>query len=159
MNTNMILNKLNLKTKGQFFKLSYVSDLPLTAAAKREGHNAYKVTTATVRYGINYSSQKAVQEKKAQAIASGATPSDYGTLSWGTWKKGYEGVVIEHKGQNYIRLYSTPNKAKSRYFVDGVEVNLDALKNSGLIQNSYFNKSNEKPLAMTIKAENIQEIM
>lgn len=158
MNTNMIINKLNLKQNGQFFKVSYVSDLPITAAAKKAGHNAYKVTEATVRKGIHYKSQKAYKEKM-QAMGLPVNSSNPLELPWGTWQKGNEGLVIEHKGQNYIRLYTTPNKAKSRYYVDGVEVSLEGLKNSGLVQNSYFNKSGELPLAMTIKAENIQEIL
>lgn len=160
MNTNMILSRLSTKTNGAFIKVTYTSDIPVKAAYKKAGVTAYKETTMTVRKGIRYTAQKAVMEKQFEKLANG-TATDISTstpLSWGQWKKGYEGLVIEHKGVDYIRFYSSPNKAKSIYYLNGKEMTLEELKNSGMILDSFFNKSTEKPLAMTIKAENIQKI-
>lgn len=163
MNTQMIIDRLNQKQNGSFFNVHTVSDIKLTAAAQRANHHAYKETFMTVRKGINYKNMKAVKNKLALKVANGEITqyeADHmeHPLAWGTWRKGCEGLVIEHKGQNYIRLYSSPNKAKSRYFLDGVEVTLDALKASGLVPPSYFNKSGEPMTAITLKAENIMSI-
>lgn len=68
MNTNMIINKLSTKRNGQFFNISYVSDLPMTAKAKREGIVALKITKATVRKGISYKNMKSVQERLGDRI-------------------------------------------------------------------------------------------
>ena len=163
MNTQMIIDRLNQKQNGAFFNVRTVSDIPMLAAAKRMGHTCYKETVMTVRKGISYKNMKAVKDKIALKVANGEiTQAEIDALDhklpWGAWKAGSEGLIIEHKGQNYVRLYSSPNKAKVRYFLDGVEVTYDALKNSGVVQPSYFNKSGEPMTAITLKAENIMVI-
>lgn len=151
MNTNMIINKLSTKRNGQFFNISYVSDLPMTAKAKREGIVALKVTKATVRKGISYKNMKSVQERLGDKINE---PLE---LPWGIWVPEYKGLLIEHKGKTYLRLYSSPNKSKSVYLVNGKEVSLDELKSMGIVQNSYWNKTG-KPDCLTVNTANIEEI-
>ena len=63
MNTNMIINKLSTKQNGSFFNIEVVTDVPLCAAAKRNGHNCYKKSLMNVRKGISYKKMKAVREK------------------------------------------------------------------------------------------------
>ena len=151
MNTNMIINKLSTKRNGQFFNISYVSDLPMTAKAKREGIVALKITKATVRKGISYKNMKSVQERLGDRINE---PLE---LPWGIWVPEHKGLLIEHKGKIYLRLYSSPNKNKSVYLVNGKEVSLDELKSMGVVQNSYWNKSG-KPDCLTVNTANIEEI-
>lgn len=151
MNTNMIINKLSTKRNGQFFNISYVSDLPMTAKAKREGIVALKITKATVRKGISYKNMKSVQERLGDRINE---PLD---LPWGSWVPEHRGLLIEHKGKIYLRLYSSPNKNKSIYLVNGKEVSLDELKSMGIVQNSYWNKTG-KPDCLTVNTANIEEI-
>ena len=151
MNTNMIINKLSTKRNGQFFNISYVSDLPMTAKAKREGVVALKITKATVRKGISYKNMKSVQERLGDRINE---PLD---LPWGIWVPEHKGLLIEHKGKIYLRLYSSPNKNKSVYLVNGKEVSLDELKSMGIVQNSYWNKTG-KPDCLTVNTANIEEI-
>lgn len=151
MNTNMIINKLSTKRNGQFFNISYVSDLPMTAKAKREGIVALKITKATVRKGISYKNMKSVQERLGDRINE---PLE---LPWGIWVPEHKGLLIEHKGKIYLRLYSSPNKNKSVYLVNGKEVSLDELKSMGIVQNSYWNKSG-KPDCLTVNTANIEEI-
>ena len=91
MNINMIINKLSTKRNGQFFNISYVSDLPMTAKAKREGIVALKVTKATVRKGISYKSMKSVQERLGDRVNE---PLE---LPWGSWVPEHRGLLIEHK--------------------------------------------------------------
>ena len=151
MNTNMIINKLSTKRNGQFFNISYVSDLPMTAKAKREGIVALKITKATVRKGISYKNMKSVQERLGDRINE---PLD---LPWGSWVPEHRGLLIERKGKTYLRLYSSPNKNKSVYLVNGKEVSLDELKSMGIVQNSYWNKTG-KPDCLTVNTANIEEI-
>lgn len=151
MNTNMIINKLSTKRNGQFFNISYVSDLPMTAKAKREGIIALKITKATVRKGISYKNMKSVQEKLGDRINE---PLE---LPWGIWVPEHKGLLIEHKGKTYLRLYNSPNKNKSVYLVNGKEVPLDKLKSMGIVQNSYWNKTG-KPDCLTVNTANIEEI-
>ena len=151
MNTNMIINKLSTKRNGQFFNISYVSDLPMTAKAKREGIVALKITKATVRKGISYKNMKSVQERLGDRINE---PLD---LPWGSWIPEHKGLLIGHKGKTYLRLYNSPNKNKSVYLVNGKEVSLDELKAMGIVQNSYWNKTG-KPDCLTVNTANIEEI-
>ena len=152
MNKSMIIDALNEKKNGAFFSVRLVSDVKLTAAAKKSGVTAYKVTDMTARKGIDYKAQKSVQ---AKVDAGKVLMHD---LPWGNWVEGQEGLLIEHKGATYVRLYSAPNKATCRYYLNGKKVTLEELKNSGYVLGSYFNKSGEKPDAMTVRIENVQKI-
>lgn len=152
MNTSMIISTLNKKRNGSWFNASWVSDLPLNAAAKKAGVIGYKITNAQCRKGIQYKSQKNVKAKIDHGYELKSE------LPWGNWKSGHEGLIIEHKNNNYVRLYLGPNKSKVEYYLNGSKVTYEDLKNSGYLQASFFNKSDEKPDAITVKCENIQEI-
>lgn len=154
MTTTMIINKLANKQNGAFFKIRWVSELPVNAAGKKLGVTAYKLTDATCRKGINYDKQKSVQAK----VDEGKILTH--ELPWGQWHPDYAGLIIQHKGNDYVRVYLGPNKAKATYILNGAVCSYDNLKNSGYIQPSYFKKaeSGEKPDALTLKAENIQMI-
>lgn len=152
MNTNMILQTLKTINKGQWFKLSYVSDLPLTAQARRDGYVVYKRCSMTARYGIQYRNIAKVQERfedKADVKHE---------LSWGQWVPGHEGTLIEHKGAKYLRVYTSPNKSKNEYFVNGTAITKEGLMVLGIIQKSYWNRKGTVPDCMTIKVENIETI-
>lgn len=152
MNTNLIISKIASKNKGQFFKIGYITDVPMSAKGKKEGHIVLKYTRATVRWGINFSNIKAVQERRAESVVE-KTEHD---LPWGTWSATHPGLVIEHKGIEYIRLYTTPNKNRSTFYLDGRPIDVEVLKKTGYIIPSYWNK---KPMeCLTIKAGNIQDI-
>ena len=153
MTKTEILNALNLRNKGAWFNTRIVSDIKLSAAAKAAGHTAQKVSKMTVRYGINYMNQKHVIAK-AEIDDKCLTHK----LPWGEWDEEHKGVLINHKGSVYLRLYTSPNKNKTQYYLDGKEVTYDELKNSGLVLASYFKSSGEKPDAMTINIQNIQAI-
>lgn len=156
MNTNLIIANLKKIRKGQWFYCAFTSDLPLTAAAKREGYVAYKRTACTVRYGINYTNINTVKERFQLKANMGETVSH--ALPWGQWKPGYEGILIEHKNNDYLRVYTSPNPFKSQYFVNGVPITKEGLMTLGIIQKSYWNKKDEKPEALTLKTANIEAI-
>ena len=137
---------------GAFFNAEIKGAVNLSADAKKAGHTAYKVSHVTVRKGIDYDAQKSVQDK---VLNEGKVLTH--ELPWGEWstEPGEENLIINHKGNKYIRLYSSPNESIVKYFLDDVEVSLDELKDSGLVLASFFKPSTEKPDAMTVKIENI----
>jgi hypothetical protein len=154
MNLNDIINKLYDKQNGSFFKVRYVSELPLTAEAKRKGVDVYKITEATVRKGVRYSNMKAIKAK----VEAGYVLTH--KLPWGTWHPLYEGLIIQHKDVDYIQLATSPNKSKSIYVLNGETVSYAHLKKTGYIQNSWFTKMEtmDKPDVLTIKVSNIMKI-
>lgn len=154
MNTNYMIAKLATKKNGQFFKASYVSDLPMTAAAKRNGVIALKYTTGTFRKGLNYNNLKSVQQKRMD----GTLPSTPEKLPWGSWDARWPGLVIEHKDKLYVRFYSSPNRPKSTYYLNGKPISKEELMALGVVQNSYWKKGDTAPDCITVNIANIQEI-
>lgn len=152
MNTNLILQSLKSINKGTWFNLAYTSDLPLTAQAKRDGFVVYKRTTMTARWGINYKNISTVKERfedKADVKHE---------LSWGQWVPGHEGTLLEHKGTKYLRVYTSPNKGQTEFFVNGKPITKEGLMTLGIIQKSYWNRKGPAPECMSIKVENIENI-
>ena len=152
MNTNYAINVISKKNKGQFFKMTYITDVTLSAKGKREGHVVLKYTHGTFRWGINYNNMKSVQLKRKE----GALPADPQKLPWGEWSASHPGLVIEHKGTEYLRVYASPNKNKATYYLDGRPISIEDLKETGFVVPSYWKKSS--PDCLTIKIANIQEI-
>ena len=158
MNTNMMMEILKQKNKGQWFKCFWTSDVPVKASAKRNGIVVNKMSEATVRFGINYTSQKKVQAK----VEAGYELSH--ELPWGSWRPGLEGILIDHTNKageqnTYIRLYGSPNKSKVQYFLNGKPIEIEQLKSLGYVQESYWNKSGEKPDCFTVNIRNITGII
>ena len=151
MNTNYLINSLSKKNNGAFFKISYITDVPMTAQAKRDGNVVIKYTTTTVRKEIDYDKMKSVQAKVEQGKVLTHE------LPWGHWMAGHEGLLIEHKDKIYVRLYNSPNKPKSDFFLNGKLIEKEKLKTLGLVLNSYWNK-NEAFDCITVNTGNIQEI-
>lgn len=152
MNIETLLNQVQAKNKGAFFNIEYVNDLPLNAKAKKLGIVATKTVINTVRYGIDYDHQKAVQNK----IKNGKELTH--ELPWGAWstEPAEAGLIINHKGNKYIRLYTSPNKPKVEYQVNGIPVSFNELRELDCLVNSFFNKkSTERSDALTINIKNI----
>lgn len=149
MDTKELLENLKTKADGADFTVQYVGDLPLNAAAKKAGITAYKTTQMKVQKGLKYSELQSVKDK----INEGFELSH--TLPWGSWKEGYEGLLIEHKGNDYIRLYPANDVPKTTYFINNNEMTYDELKESGYLVNSFFNKKESALEVLTIKVGNI----
>ena len=153
MNKETLIKTLAKKNSGSWFNITWKSDLPLLKAAKDQNVTAYKMTSAQCRKEISYAAQKSVQAKVQRGYQLTHE------LPWGKWVEGYEGLLIENKGINYVRLYFGPNKSETKYYLNGKEVTYNDLKESGMIQNGYFNKkSSERPDCITVKVDNIQVI-
>lgn len=152
MNRNMMLKVLQNKNKGQWMICRWTSDLPIKAMYKKQGVVVNKTTTATVRVGISYQNMKSVQAK----VNRGHELKH--ELSWGKWSEEYPGLLIEHKGNTYLRMYNSPNKPKSSYFLNGKPISKEELINSGVVLDSYWKKSNESVDCFTVNITNIEEI-
>jgi hypothetical protein len=77
-------------------------------------------------------------------------------LSWGEWVDGSD-VLIKHKDQYYVRLYTSPNKPKVQYFLDGVAIAASELKKTGLLQPAYW-ASDGVSECMTLKVDSVNKI-
>lgn len=160
MNTTLVMDKLNAKVKGSWFKIRYTSDVTLTASAKRAGHTCYKTTTTTCRFGINYRNLASVKAK----VADGTIPADHKfTLPWGQWLPGQEGKFLCHTGKDnkykeYVRLYTSPNKPRCQYYLDGHPISKEALMNTGLVVGSYWKNSDTVVECLTLNTANIEQI-
>ncbi len=157
MNINMIIAKLANKNKGSFFKCEWISDLPVKAAYKKQDIVVHKESHATVRYGIRYSNMKSVQQK----VVEGKNLTH--ELPWGKYREGYEGILIDHinkagEQKTYLRLYTSPNKTKVQYYVNGKPITKNELISLGYVQDSYWKKNNEDIDCFTVDVTNIKEI-
>lgn len=165
MKVEELLKILETRNNGGFIKIHWVSDLgnKQTAKSKKNGDVIQKDTVTTIRKGIKYTNIKSVKEaliEKGQYTIdpeTGKIEVFSKNLPWGNWVSGYEGLLIENKGETYIRFYTTPNNPNSKYLLNGKEVDKDELKKLDIMQNSYWNKS-EPTDCLTVKIKNIKEI-
>lgn len=142
-----------LNSKGNFLRAAWKSNPK--PAAKHKGVDLEKRTTAIVRSGISYENLSAVQK----GIEEG-TRGEVESLPWGEWKVDSQGeslfpYVIEHKGQDYYRLYPTDSKCETHYYVNGEEVEKEKFAEyltPGKARELFEEKN---PLCFTVKADNI----
>ena len=97
--------------RGQYVTVVWESEVKTAA---KHGVSRRKVTTATVRTGVEYAN-----------LAQNAD-RETGALPWGEWANANDGTslypwIIEHKGADYIRVYISV-----LHYVNGERVSLDA---------------------------------
>ena len=164
MKLEQLLKELGKKKNGVWFKIEWTTNLngKLCAAAKREGHVVTKNVSTTVRKGIKYANMASVRER---FISEGKFLVDPKTgethifpekLSWGEWVDGSD-VLIKHKDQYYVRLYTSPNTPKVQYFLDGVAIAKEELQKLGLLQGAYWKSENVQE-CMTLKVDSVDKI-
>jgi len=161
METLEIVRALADKQNGAFFKATWETNVPLSALGKKANVFIVKRIRAVVRKGISYKAQKSVIEK-----VNAGTRELTGELPWGNWKAGYDGLIVEHKDKEYVRVYLGPNPSHIEYIVierkDGkvkeYKLTKEQLAKTGWVTNSYLKPSAEKPDALTITCDNILSI-
>ena len=167
MTVEKLLEILSTKGNGQFIKVHWISNLngKQSASSKKNGDVIKKDVVTTVRKGLDSKNIKAVQKRLLEKGQYNIDPKTgkieffLNKLSWGDWRKGYEGLLIDYNGKTYVRFYTTPNKPTSRYLLNGKEIDKEKLKELGVMQNSYWTKQEkEETIFMDLKIENIQEI-
>ena len=98
MTNNEILEKLATAKKGKYIQLSKIKDL---------GSGITKVSDLVIRLGVDYANMKINEGREV------------GGLPWGHWVEGLEGLVIEHKGNYYLRVTTAySNNNKSYYYLN-----------------------------------------
>ena len=75
-----------------------------------------------------------------------------GPLPWGTWK--VAPYVIEHKGQDYARLYCVDNSLRCVYTVDGEVVDRDTF--NGYLTPSAANAPRPNGGTITVKMSGVR---
>ena len=116
MNAQEILQKLQNTKKGTYVSLTKIKDL---------GNDIIKESDMRITVGVNYKNLKANKDKEIQP------------LPWGKWVKGLENLVVEHKGNYYLRITSTnPNDLEkasdviaTRYIQNGKEISKEEVIN------------------------------
>lgn len=86
MTNQEILNTLATVKKGTYLSLTKVKDL---------GEGIRKESDMRIRIGVQYSNMAVNAERET------------GSLPWGSWVPGFENLVVEHKGNYYLRITST----------------------------------------------------
>lgn len=86
MTNNEILERLSSIRNGAYLKVTKEKDL---------GQNIKKISTLKLRKGVKTNNMSIYKDKQV------------GPLPWGNWVEGLENLVIEYKGNYYLRLVST----------------------------------------------------
>lgn len=109
MTNQEILMKLAEAKKGRYINLTKTKDL---------GQGIVKESDMVIRLGVSYANMQINENRQT------------GQLPWGKWVEGLENLVIEHKGNYYLRITSTDpanpengaDVIATRYLMNGVEV-------------------------------------
>ena len=134
MNNQEILNKLNNIKKGRFISLKKKKDL---------GEGITKISDLVIRLGVEYANMQINEGRQV------------GSLPWGHWVEGLEGLVIEHKGTYYLRVASSySNNNKSYYYLNGKEISKEEVIN--LLGEKKLHTGN--PDVYNIKFQNIIQL-
>ncbi len=109
MTNEEILNKMGNVKKGKYISLKKKKDL---------GNGIEKISDLVIRLGVDYANMEVAKGKEV------------GSLPWGNWVEGLEGLVIEHKGNYYLRVASSySNNGKSIYLLNGNEISKEEVVN------------------------------
>jgi hypothetical protein len=102
----------------QFANIMFVADGGIPK--KVINGNVQKLVSTRVQ--INYSYENAVNNRLAKQGEERTFVAQ--SLPWGSWVKGQENKLIEHKGNLYLRYYEYKGADyRQMWFVDGVEAN------------------------------------
>ena len=134
MTNQEILNQIGKVKKGKYVSLKKKKDL---------GNGIEKVSDLVIRLGVDYANMKVAEGKEV------------GGLPWGHWVEGLEGLVIEHKGNYYLRVASSySNNGKSIYLLNGNEISKEEV--IAILGEKKVQSAN--PDVYNIKFENILEL-
>ena len=107
MTNQEILNKLAEVKKGKYISLKKKKDLGENIL----GEKITKISELVIRLGVDYANMKVAEGKVV------------GSLPWGNWVEGLEGLVIEHKGNYYLRVASSyANNGKATYYLNDQQI-------------------------------------
>jgi len=139
-----------MQRKGQYVTLSTRRPVKM-----RKGQpEVFKLSTYTVRVGVNYDNIQAVQDKRA----TGDLPAQNAGLPWGEWVD--FPYTIAHKGEMYLRCtiaHNTKHKAHTAFeLADGTPIDAGAVRVMALA--SEFKEGGSDNDVFNIKVSSIVKI-
>lgn len=143
---------------GKWFACDIESDVPLSAKGKKAGVHVVKYTHGTFRTGINYSATKVIRDK-VEAGAYDDTAAHQ--LPWGKWVVTNRLIGHYNKAGEYnlyARMYSSPNKIKTKYTINGVPTTIEQLIADGYVNQSTVKKSGENTGVYSVNIANIVKL-
>ena len=153
---NDVLVKLSNKQKGTFVTITWKGDIE-NANAHKKGVSVTKLTTATVRWGVNYSKLAKVIAKEKER-----TEPKREVAIWYRHKEGAPFVIesLKDNSKTYLQIFPIQRKGyiKTKYFINGSEVSKKQVQESGYVNDSKFKTSDEEVLIMTVATDNIVSI-
>ena len=131
---------------GTFFRIGYITELPVKAAYAKEGWKILKQTESTVRTGVNYGKIKSVVEERD------IVPIQKGRIYQNTdTEQMYLRVFPTKKGTNKKVSYILVTPGHSEYHFNDLDEEMREM-----VRDSYFNEKS-RPIA-TIKIDNIYKV-
>ena len=147
-----ILNCLSKIQNGANFKIQYAKDCSSKVSAKFKGNSVTKITTSSVRKGIDYENLYSTIEKRNMGIDKSNRPLCYSHI---------DKVLCKHntKEQYYVMLFPNPNgKPHSQFFLNGNPISKEELYASEIMQPSFWKTSETKPDTMLLSLDNIVKV-
>lgn len=111
-----VLNQILEKRKGTYMKICSKKNLEPLKKYQDEFTNTYKLSTYLCRYGVRTQNMSSYKDKEVKE------------LPWGQYVPGYEGILIEHKNQYYIRVVTSGTKARPTTEYVGLDLSKDKEK-------------------------------
>lgn len=122
MKTPEILEALSALKGVSFVGITMETVVPLTGGKKNpmkgEVTKVSEVQAMVAKTAEDVSVYENAVNKRLAAEGKDAN-FETGSLPWGTWKDDYFGLIIEHKGTDYIRLAILNTVTKPVFFLDG----------------------------------------
>ena len=152
MHINELRTNIEGIKKGAFTRIVYRTQPSLTAFAKKNDVEVVKRTEKVVRLGVKYHNIESVKQHEAER-----TSPKQERDPWCHYV--VEDILAKHNTKDdYYLCYANVNKGhhtKIQWFINGVPVSEETVKNSGYVIPSYFTPSNEAPAVQKLKTENI----
>lgn len=143
---------------GQFFRMSYKSELPVKAEYKKAGITIIKVTSSTVRTGVNYNSIAVIKEYKATHESTQSNRVN--NYVW------VEKNRIKHNtatGKDYLVIATTKNSHSKSYFVirdsKGERIVSESDLDKTLVRDSYWKSGSSDAFPSAIKTISLENVM
>lgn len=151
-----VLKELDKIRNGSYFVIQYYTDCNSKVAAAYKNYNVTKLTTMSVRKGVDYNKTKAALLKRGEnPIATPTRPQWYYHVAGSK-------CLLRHasKNQYYIALF--PNKfgkATTQYFLNGTPITKEELMQKGIMQPSYWTNKEKECTFLTLGLEKIYKII
>ena len=143
---------------GSFFRIGYITELPLKAAYSKEGWRILKLTESTVRTGINYRRiQSVIEDRESRSEVVRSRKNNVIPVQPNRIYKNVETnqmylrVFPTKKGTNKNVTYTLVTPARSQYTFNDLDEDMREM-----VRDSYFTQKS-RPIA-TLKIDNIYKV-